>query len=195
MTTEEFSVLPLEARRFIEANAGCLACGSRERKLTEAYNLYLTSKKMSAIQIIGGGVNFVQGDKKGVLYPIREDDSPVEIREKIKIAKLIYETNPELFLKFNEDEIEKILAALPEETVVNLDAPKKDTPAKPATETVKKVETPEEIAEKKRLAAEKGKATKAAKIEATKKANEALAAKAAAEEAEKNKAQSLTFRI
>lgn len=124
MTAEQFNALPLAARRFIEANAGCLGCGgNKEQKLTKAYELYLTRKKMGTFQLFGGGVNYVQGDEKGVLYHINSEDSDFEIRHKIKIAKLIHESNPELFMSFDENGMQELIEGLAPEKVVNLDAP------------------------------------------------------------------------
>lgn len=120
MTTEEFNALPSEARRFIESNAGCLGCGNKESKLTKAYELYLKNKKMSAYQIKGGGVNYKQGNETGVLYKINDQDSPLEIRHKIKMARAIHKVNPELFIVFDEKEQDDILKNLPKEEVVDL---------------------------------------------------------------------------
>lgn len=126
MTTEYFNALPEEARRFISANAGCLGCGgNKEAKLTKAYELYLTQKKMNAYQLFGGGVNYKQNDERGVLYPIGANDTPLEIREKIRLAKLIYAKNPEMFISFNSEEIANILKGLEPEKVINLDKPKR----------------------------------------------------------------------
>jgi len=122
MTKEEFNALPLEARRFIEKNAGCLACGNSESKLTKAYQLYKNSIKMSAYQLFGGGINYNQEEERGVLVGIKPTDSPFEIKEKIRIAKLIYAVSPHVFISFDESAIDKLLGALPEDEVVDLDA-------------------------------------------------------------------------
>jgi hypothetical protein len=122
MSTEEFNALPEDARRFISTNAGCLGCGgNKELKLTKAYELYLIHKKMNAFQLFGGGVNYKQDDEVGVLYPISKEDSDFQIRKKIKIAKLIYKKNPELFISFNQNEIDKVLNGLKQEKVVVLE--------------------------------------------------------------------------
>ena len=120
MTKEEFSALPLEARRFIEKNAGCLACGNSESKLTKAYQLYKNSIKMSAYQLFGGGINYNQEEERGVLVGIKPTDSPFEIKEKIRIAKLIYAVSPHVFISFDESAIDKLLGTLPEDEVVDL---------------------------------------------------------------------------
>lgn len=121
MTAEEFNALPEMARRFVSDHAGCLGCGgNKEQKLQKAYELYLNHKKMSTYQLFGGGVNYVQGDEKGVLYHISKEDSEFEIRQKIKIAKLIYKSNPELFISYNAEEISNLLNSLKEEKVVIL---------------------------------------------------------------------------
>jgi hypothetical protein len=120
MTKEEFNALPLEARRFIEKNAGCLACGSSESKLTKAYELYKNNKTMSAYQLFGGGINYNQENDRGVLVGIKPTDSPFEIKEKIRIAKLIYAVSPHVFISFDEKAIDELLGTLPENEVVDL---------------------------------------------------------------------------
>lgn len=183
MNAEEFNALPLEARQFIEANAGCLACGGKERKLTEAYTLYLTLKKMKAFQIMGGGVNFVEKGNNGVLYPIRDADTDDEIREKIRIAKIIHETNPELFISFDESEIKKTLESLePAKVVKILDTKKEDDGVK-NTASTGKVNPPKTggTGGQKLTPAQKGAQTKALKAEKAKKEADEAAAKAAAD--------------
>jgi len=121
MTKEEFNALPLEARRFIERNAGCLACGNSESKLTKAYQLYKDTRLMSAFRLFGGGINYSQDSQKGVLVGIKPADSPFEIKEKIRIARLVYAVSPEVFISFDEKAIEELLGSLPAEEVINLD--------------------------------------------------------------------------
>lgn len=180
MNAEEFNALPLEARQFVEANAGCLACGGKERKLTEAYNLYLTIKKMKAFKIMGGGVNFVEKGNNGVLYPIRDADTDEEIREKIRIAGIIHESNPELFLSYDESEIKKTLESLEPAKVINISDGKKHDGAGKTTAPAGKVITPktEGTGGNKLTPAQKGAQTKA--LKAKKEADE-KAAKAAAD--------------
>jgi hypothetical protein len=174
MTMEDFNALPLEVRRFIEAHAGCLACGNSTRKLDEAYALYKSHRKMKTYQLIGGGVNFAQGEDRGVLVPVRDTDEPAEIREKIRIAKLIHKTNPEVFSVFDENEIELLLKSLPAEKVIQLDAKKELTQEQKDAAAAEKVKADQAKAE----AAAKKKADAAAKGLATKAANAALAEKA-----------------
>ena len=135
MTTEQFNSLPLEARSFIQNHAGCLACGNSASKLDKAYSNYLNSKKMATYQLFGGGINYrTEADESGVLYNIRPSDTPFEIREKIRIAKLVRAVRPHAFMVFDEEAIEALLASLPEEEdlVIQLnpvvDAPVVDAP-------------------------------------------------------------------
>ena len=135
MTTEQFNSLPLEARSFIQNHAGCLACGNSASKLDKAYSNYLNSKKMATYQLFGGGINYrTEADESGVLYNIRPTDTPFEIREKIRIAKLVRVVRPHAFMVFDEEAIEALLASLPEEEdlVIQLnpvvDAPVVDAP-------------------------------------------------------------------
>lgn len=120
MTTEEFNALPLEARHFIQKNAGCLACGNTKQKLDKAYALYLNSKKMTTYQLYGGGINYKLGEETGILYNIKVEDTPMQIREKIRIAKLIREKRPHSFSLYDETAMDALLASLPAEDVVLL---------------------------------------------------------------------------
>ena len=116
MTPEQFNSLPLEARSFIQNHAGCLACGNSASKLDKAYSNYLNSKKMATYQLFGGGINYrTEAAETGVLYNIRPTDTPFEIREKIRIAKLVRAVRPHAFMVFDEEAIEALLASLPEE--------------------------------------------------------------------------------
>ena len=135
MTTEQFNSLPLEARSFIQNHAGCLACGNSASKLDRAYSNYLNSKKMATYQLFGGGINYrTEAEESGVLYNIRPSDTPFEIREKIRIAKLVRAVRPHAFMVFDEEAIEVLLDSLPEEEdlVIQLnpvvDAPVVDAP-------------------------------------------------------------------
>lgn len=123
MTKEEFNSLPLEARSFIQKNAGCLSCGNAEAKLTRGYALYLSFKKMNTYVLFGGGVNYSQNGQSGVLRAINDKDKPFEVREKISIAKAIHATSPHLFMAFDLDAMDALLESLPVEEVVNLDTP------------------------------------------------------------------------
>jgi len=134
MTTDQYNALPEEARRFIQQHAGCLGCGNKEKKLTVAYERYLNDKKMAAYQLRGGGVNYNYNNARGVLYNVRVDDTPEEIRDKMKLAKALYAKAPHLFLSYNESEVEKTLKASPKEEVINLDKKKKPA-AKKVDET------------------------------------------------------------
>ena len=121
MTTEQFNSLPLEARSFIQNHAGCLACGNSASKLDRAYTHYLNSKKMATYQLFGGGINYrTEAEETGVLYNIRPTDTPFEIREKIRIAKLVRAVRPHAFMVFDEEAIEALLASLPEAEVIDL---------------------------------------------------------------------------
>ncbi len=118
MTTEQFNSLPLEARSFIQNHAGCLACGNSASKLDRAYNNYLNSKKMATYQLFGGGINYrTESEEAGVLYNLRPSDTPFEIREKIRIAKLVRAARPHAFMLFDEEAIEALLESLPEDVV------------------------------------------------------------------------------
>ena len=135
MTTEQFNSLPLEARSFIQNNAGCLACGNSASKLDKAYSNYLNSKKMATYQLFGGGINYrTESGETGVLYNIQPSDTPFEIREKIRIAKLVRAVRPHAFMVFDEEAIEALLESLPveEDLVIQLnpvvDAPVVDAP-------------------------------------------------------------------
>ena len=121
MTTEQFNSLPLEARSFIQNHAGCLACGNSASKLDKAYSNYLNSKKMATYQLFGGGINYrTESGETGVLYNIQPSDTPFEIREKIRIAKLVRAVRPHAFMVFDEEAIEALLASLPEVEVIDL---------------------------------------------------------------------------
>lgn len=129
MTKEEFNALPLEVRRFIDENVGCLGCGGNlEAKLTKAYELYLNLKKMETYKLIGGGINYKSKNESGVLYAVSNEDTPDEIRNKLRIARLVYAVSPELFTIFNEEEMSDLEASLPEPKVVILEGeiPKKN---------------------------------------------------------------------
>jgi len=76
---------------------------------------------MSAYRLFGGGINYSQDSQKGVLVGIKPEDSPFEIKEKIKIARLIYAISPEVFISFDEKAIEELLGSLPAEEVIDLD--------------------------------------------------------------------------
>ena len=135
MTPEQFNSLPLEARSFIQNHAGCLACGNSASKLDKAYSNYLNSKKMATYQLFGGGINYrTEAEETGVLYNIQPSDTPFEIREKIRIAKLVRAVRPHAFMVFDEEAIEALLASLPDEEdlVIQLnpvvDAPVVDAP-------------------------------------------------------------------
>lgn len=135
MTTEEFNALPSEARRFIQDQAGCLSCGNKAQKLTKAYELYKNHKKMSGYRMRGGGVNYKFEGERGVLTNIRVDDEPDAIRHKIKLAREIYKSNPELFESFNDSDLTSTLKGLPKEQVIDLDAKKKSkTKSQPKAE-------------------------------------------------------------
>ena len=128
MTTEQFNSLPLEARSFIQNHAGCLACGNSASKLDKAYSNYLNSKKMATYQLFGGGINYrTEAEESGVLYNIRPSDTPFEIREKIRIAKLVRAVRPHAFMVFDEEAIEALLESLPTEEVVDLSPKTFDT--------------------------------------------------------------------
>ena len=135
MTTEQFNSLPLEARSFIQNHAGCLACGNSASKLDKAYSNYLNSKKMATYQLFGGGINYrTEAEETGVLYNIQPSDTPFEIREKIRIAKLVRAVRPHAFMVFDEEAIEALLESLPveEDLVIQLNpvvgAPVVDAP-------------------------------------------------------------------
>ena len=121
MTSEQFNSLPLEARSFIQNHAGCLACGNSASKLDKAYSNYLNSKKMATYQLFGGGINYrTEAGEAGVLYNIQPSDTPFEIREKIRIAKLVRAVRPHAFMVFDEEAIEALLESLPEAEVIDL---------------------------------------------------------------------------
>ncbi len=120
MTTEEFNVLPPEARRFIELHAGCLSCGNKESKLTRAYELYKNNRMATVYILFGGGINYSVDGNRGVLYNVKEDDSPAEIRAKLAIAARLKEVSPESFMSYDERAIEDLKATLPEEEVIDL---------------------------------------------------------------------------
>ena len=120
MTKEDFNSLPLEARSFIQKNAGCLSCGNAEAKLTRGYNLYLSSKKMNTFILFGGGVNYSQNGQTGVLRAVSDKDTPFEVREKIAIAKAVHATSPHLFRVFDAEAMDALLESLPAEEVIEL---------------------------------------------------------------------------
>ena len=120
MTKETFNSLPLEARNFIQKNAGCLSCGKIEAKLSKGYALYLISKKMGTYTVVGGGVNYSQNGQTGILRATQDTDTPFEVREKIAIAKAIHATSPHLFMVFDEQAMDALLESLPEDEVVEI---------------------------------------------------------------------------
>lgn len=120
MTTEEFNALPLEARRYIEMYAGCLSCGNTANKLTRAYELYKAHKMANVYQLFGGGINYVVDDKKGVLYNVKEEDTPFEIREKLALAAKIHDKSPHVFISYDKNAIRELLDSLPAEEVIDL---------------------------------------------------------------------------
>ena len=90
---------------------------------------------MATYQLFGGGINYrTEAEESGVLYNIRPSDTPFEIREKIRIAKLVRAVRPHAFMVFDEEAIEALLASLPDEEdlVIQLnpvvDAPVVDAP-------------------------------------------------------------------
>ena len=90
---------------------------------------------MATYQLFGGGINYrTEAEESGVLYNIRPSDSPFEIREKIRIAKLVRAVRPHAFMVFDEEAIEALLESLPveEDLVIQLnpvvDAPVVDAP-------------------------------------------------------------------
>lgn len=120
MTSQEFNALPEEARRFIEAHAGCLSCGNPESKLTRAYELYKANKMANVYVLFGGGINYAFDGNKGVLYNINSEDTPDEIRAKLDIAARIKEVRSEAFISYDERGIEDLLESLPAEEIINL---------------------------------------------------------------------------
>lgn len=106
MTIEDFNNLPADVRKIVESKAGCLGCGGNTvAKLTKAYELYKSEKKMKTYILFGGGINYAEGEERGVLVAIKDQDSDFEVLEKIRIAKLIHKKNPEVFSKFDAKEI------------------------------------------------------------------------------------------
>ena len=90
---------------------------------------------MATYQLFGGGINYrTEAEETGVLYNLRPTDTPFEIREKIRIAKLVRAVRPHAFMVFDEEAIEALLASLPDEEdlVIQLnpvvDAPVVDAP-------------------------------------------------------------------
>lgn len=120
MTAEEYNALPAEARRFIELHAGCLSCGNKESKLTRAYELYKSHKMAHVYVLFGGGINYSVDGNRGVLYNVKEDDSPADIRAKLAIAARLKEVSPESFMSYDQKAIEELIASLPEEEVIDL---------------------------------------------------------------------------
>jgi hypothetical protein len=126
MTTKEFNALPVEARRFISAHSGCLGCGGNAaEKLTKAYGLYKTQKKMTTYKLHGGGINFSKNGQGGVLYPISSEDSADDIRRKISTAKEIHTVSPHVFTIFDEAAMDALVESLEPAEVVDLDQAKK----------------------------------------------------------------------
>ena len=78
---------------------------------------------MATYQLFGGGINYrTEAGETGVLYNIQPSDSPFEIREKIRIAKLVRAVRPHAFMVFDEEAIEALLESLPveEDLVIQL---------------------------------------------------------------------------
>ena len=112
MSIEEFNALPLEARRFIENEKKCASCGGTS-DLDLIYQKYLNMKKTSFYTLRIGAVHYT--DEKngitGILYPIHQDDTDLEIKANLKIAKKIYAINSEMFSTFDEQAIDQFLKA------------------------------------------------------------------------------------
>ena len=90
---------------------------------------------MATYQLFGGGINYrTEAEETGVLYNIQPSDTPFEIREKIRIAKLVRAVRPHAFMVFDEEAIEALLESLPveEDLVIQLNpvvgAPVVDAP-------------------------------------------------------------------
>ena len=76
---------------------------------------------MATYQLFGGGINYrTELGETGVLYNIQPSDTPFEIREKIRIAKLVRAVRPHAFMVFDEEAIEALLESLPVEEVILL---------------------------------------------------------------------------
>ena len=149
MSTEEFNSLPLEARSFIKDNAGCLSCGNPSQLLSRAFELYKTTKKMHTYIVKGGGINYQGENESGVLVAIQPSDSDFEIREKIRIAKLVHASEPHVFSTFDESAMEKLLASLPEIEVVQLTPAEKGLATKAAKKAAAEAAEAEAAAEDK----------------------------------------------
>lgn len=110
MTTEIFNALPIEARRFIENEIGCLSCG--QKKDLDYLLLKYNQMKNSNLYIFrNGAVSFFdkKEQKRTILYPLSDSDTDEETKEKLKNALKVNEVRPESFLKINVEEIKAIL--------------------------------------------------------------------------------------
>lgn len=81
---------------------------------------------MTAYQLKGGGINYMIEETPGALYSIKPDDSASQIREKLRIAALLFEARPEVFLVYDTAAIAELLESLPEEEVIDLTAAAKE---------------------------------------------------------------------
>ena len=76
---------------------------------------------MNTYTLFGGAVNFSQEGERGILRGIKPEDTPGEIREKLRIAKAIHAVSPHLFMAYDEKAMTSLAESLPAEEVVDLD--------------------------------------------------------------------------
>lgn len=111
MTAEEFNALPLEARRFIEAQMKCASCGGK-KDLDFHYKKYLQMKETSLYVLRNGAVRSIEKDSKvaKILYPISPNDSQEVKMDKLTLALKINEVKPDAFQVIDVEGIKDFLA-------------------------------------------------------------------------------------
>ena len=111
MTAEEFNLLPLQAREYIEKQQGCMSCG-KSQDIDTLYKNYILMSKKALFTLRMGAVSYItEAGDGGVLYPIHPSDSDGVVKEKLATALKVYAVAPGKFSDIQEEKIEKILAA------------------------------------------------------------------------------------
>lgn len=117
MTTEEFNLLPLPAREYIEKQQGCVSCG-KSQDIDTLYKNYLLMSKKALFTLRMGAVSYkTEAGEGGVLYPIHPSDSDETIKAKLKTALEVHAIAPGKFSDIQEEKIAKILAVDPDADV------------------------------------------------------------------------------
>lgn len=110
MTTKEFNALPLGARLYIESQKVCASCG-KKNDLDLHYKNYLKMKAEALYTIRGGAISFLDSktNQANILYPLSQNDSEEQIKQKLKLALRINEVRPDRFTTISVDDIKNVL--------------------------------------------------------------------------------------